>query len=269
MKALLSLLGIVMMTATAYGQSDSSSKKNVSVSIGKEGVKISRAEREDVEEDKRFEVHYGMLDLGINYLQDKTNYSDPAVQQFLNVSPELRNENLFSLRDAKSINVNIYPVVASYRLINGKSHRAYLSAGLGLQLYNFRFNKSTTYVNETVPEVVMDSISFKKNKLAFTFLSVPLMLTFKTRLAEDAWLVYGVGITGGYRVSSWMKQVSSERGKQKNHDPFNFKNFNSCVTAEIGVDGYFRLYASYQLTPLHEDIMTQHPYAIGVRFLGI
>lgn len=262
-------------TTGAFAQendTDTSTKKRNSISIGSGGVHISinkDAEKKEKEEDKAFDIHVGMLDLGINYLSDKTNYNDPAVQQYLNVSPELQNENLFSMRAGKSINVNVYPVLASYRLLNAKRQRIYIAAGVGLQMYNFRFTKSTTYINETVPEVVMDTIGFEKNKLGFTFLSVPLMLNFKTKLAKDAWLVYGVGITGGYRIASWTKQVSDERGKQKNHDQFNFNNFNSCITAEFGVDGYFRLYASYQVTPLHKDIMDQYPYCIGVRFLGI
>jgi hypothetical protein len=95
------------------------------------------------------------------------------------------------------------------------------------------------------------------------------MVTLKTKLSKDIWLVYGAGITAGYRIASWTKQVSAEKGKQKDHDQYNFNNFNSCVTAEVGLEGYFRLYASYQLTALHEDILDQHPYCIGVRFLGI
>ena len=117
--------------------------------------------------------------------------------------------------------------------------------------------------------VINDSVHFSKNKVALTYLSMPLMFNFKTKLAKKVWVVYGAGITAGYRIDSWTKQVSDEHGKEKNHDQFNFNNFNSCVTAEFGLEGYFRLYASYQLTALHEDVLDQHPYAIGVRFLGI
>jgi hypothetical protein len=264
-------MAVSMAFITANAQEQGSTEKpkeaKTRLSVGSGGIEIGKGKNED--DDKAFDVHIGMLDLGINYIDDKTDYASSAVQEFLNVGPEMQNENLFSLRDAKSINVNIYPVVATYRMVNTKNQRIYLGVGIGLQMYNFRFTKSTTYINETVPMVVMDSISFTKNKLAFTYLSMPLMLNFKTRVAKDAWIVYGAGITAGYRIASWTKQVSSERGKQKNHDPFNFNNFNSCATAEIGLDGYFRLYASYQLTALHKDIMDQHPYCIGIRFLGI
>jgi hypothetical protein len=165
--------------------------------------------------------------------------------------------------------VNVYPILLKYRALKTDNQRIYFSAGLGLQMYNFRFNKPITYINETAPMVITDTLQFSKNKVGLTYLSAPLMLTLKTRLAKDIWAVYGAGITAGYRIASWTKQVSTELGKRHNHDQFNFNNFNSCITAELGLEGYFRLYASYQVTPLHEDILDQHPYCIGVRFLGI
>ncbi|RYD97807.1 MAG: hypothetical protein EOP50_05435 [Sphingobacteriales bacterium] len=276
MKLVYSLFTLLALATGAQAQditieknSDISSDTNKVkkyISIGSDGITVSTTEKK--KEDKDFKFHYAIVDLGINNISDKTNYADPAVQDFLNVGTEFQNENLFSLREGKSINVNIYPVMGAYRMVNAKKQKVFISAGVGLQMYNFRFNKPITYINDTEPMVVMDTISFTKNKVGLTYLSIPLNLTFKTRLAKETWLVYGAGITGGYRIASWTKQVSNERGKQKNHDQFNFNNFNSCVTAEFGVEGIFRLYASYQLTALHENILDQHPYAIGIRFGG-
>src|SRR5690606_10418721 len=213
--------------------------------------------------------YIGIVDVGINSLNDKTDYTSAAAQHFLQVPSDLKNENLFSLRVAKSVNVNIYPVVLKYRMVKTKTQRLYASVGLGLQIYNFRFSKPITYRNETMPTVVMDTVLFSKNKIALTYLSVPLMLTSKARMAKDLWLVYGVGVSGGFRINSIQKQVSDERGKQKERDQFNFNNFNACVNAELGIDGYVRLFASYQLTNLYEHSLEQYPYTIGIRFLGI
>lgn len=265
------LLGLSFQTMAQDKTEADTTKKKKYISVGSNGIQFGTKEAKKDSSDKVFDVQIGMLDLGINYLQDNTNYNDPAVKEFLpNLDSKLRNENLFSLREGKSINVNIYPVLVKYRMVKTKNQRVYLAAGLGLQMYNFRFNRPITYINETKPQIVInDSLHFSKNKVGLTYLSIPLMLNFKTRLAKEAWLVYGAGITAGYRIASWTKQVSDENGKQKNQDQFNFNNFNSCVTAEIGLEGYFRLYASYQLTALHEDTFDQHPYCIGLRFLGI
>jgi len=266
MKSIYRIALLLLLGTSGYAQEkteDSTKKKGGSVS-----VQLGSDETKDTSQ-KVFDLHVGMLDLGFNYIDDQTNYNTGAAQDFLNVAQDMRNKNLFSLREGKSVNVNIYPVMLKGRLLKTKRQRIYVTLGAGLQIYNFRFNKPISYTNNTEPMVMMDSVLFTKNKLGISYLSIPLMITSKTKLSKDIWLVYGVGITAGYRLASWTKQVSGERGKDKNHDQFNFNNFNSCVTGEFGIDGWVRLYASYQLTALHENALQQHPYAIGVRFIGI
>lgn len=259
------------MQAYAQDNSDKEKKVTKNVVISNEGISINKDTKT---REKTFKLTFGMVDLGLNSLQDKTDYSNlsAGAEQFLNVPAEFQNEQLFNLRGGKSWNVNVYPVMASVRF-GGKDNsiqKAFFSTGVMLQMYNFRFTRPVTYVNEVTPEVYLDTVqTITKNKLGFTYLSIPLMFTFKTKVAEKVTFVYGFGVTGGYRLASWMKQVSNERGKQKNHDQFNFNDFNGCLTAEFGLENYFRLYASYQLTPLHEDYLTQHPFSIGIRFSSI
>ncbi len=237
-----------------------------SVSVGTGGIRVY--DKHD-SADHAFEVQYGMLDLGFNNLQDKTDYRSADAQAFLGrVDGGLRNEDLFSLRTSKSINVNIYPIMVKAHVYRSARQKITLASGLGLQLYNFRFTKPVSYRADPTPGVVMDTISFSKNKLAFNYLTLPLMVNAKTKIGGE-WLTYGVGVSAGYLLNSWTKQISDERGKDKTHDPFNFRKTNFCVNGEIGLDGYVRLYASYQLTSLHEDGLQQHPFSIGFRFLGL
>ena len=242
-------------------------EKGDQLSIGSGGIKITH--KSDSSKSKTFELQLGMLDVGINSLQDKTDYNSPAAQNFLQVGQDSKNSNLFALRDMKSVNVNIYPVMVKFNALKTRNQKISISSGIGLQIYNFRFNKPISFVNNTEPAVIMDTVSFSKNKLAVTYLTVPLMVTAKTRLVDKAWLVYGAGISAGYRLSSWTKQISDERGKQKNRDQFNLSDFNVCVNGEIGLEGYLRLYASYQLTNMYDNSLDQHPFSIGVRFLGL
>ena len=260
----------LMIGSTAWAQEDEEKKdgdKTVKISLSTDGISA------EGKKDKAFGIEVFVLDLGINTLRDKTDYTTltAAQKQYLDVPADQQNANLFTLRNGKSWNVNLWPVLGKWRIVNGKNQKIYLGTGVGLQMYNFRFNKPVTHLNEVNPLVYLDSVhNITKNKLGFTYLSVPLMVTMKTRLADKAWLVYGVGVTGGYRISSYTKQVSTQQGKQKNHDKFDFSDFNSCLTAEIGLNGYFRLYASYQLTPLHENaLLDQRPLSIGLRFGGI
>lgn len=258
-------------TSSSYSQDSKDSSKDNSVTISLTPGELSvKKGKEDKKKESRVTMKVGVIDLGINSIRDNSDYSTAAAQTFLQVPDEVRNENLFNLRTGKSWNVNVWPVLGSWKAVDGKKQKVVIGTGVGLQMYNFRFSKPVTYINKVNPEVYLDStLTITKNKLGLTYLSVPIMLTFKTKASKDLWVVYGVGITGGYRIASWMKQVSTQDGKQKNHDKFNLSDFNSCLTAEFGLDGYFRLFASYQITPLHESVLDQRPLSIGVRFGGI
>lgn len=222
----------------------------------------------DEHEKRKFFTSIGPVDLGLNLLADNTNYSDPSVKNFLHVPANAQNKSLFDLRTGKSVNVNVYPFMLSYRAVKTHNQRIYISSGLGLQLYNFRYEAPLTYTKNP-SGVILDTISFKKDKLALDYLNVPLMFTFKTRISKKDWLVYGVGITEGYLISSWTKQESGQRGKVKMHDAFGLASTNTCVSAEIGLDDMFRFYFTYQLTSLYTNGLDQHPFSFGIRFSGI
>jgi hypothetical protein len=220
-------------------------------------------------EEGDFETHWGVLDLGINTISDNTNYNSPAVRNFLNVPANRQNAELFKLRQGKSININIYPWMQTLYAVKRRNQKINISTGIGLQLYNFRYENPITY-NKNPGSVTLDNSSFKKDKLGFDYLNIPLMITFKTRVYNNKWLVYGVGITGGYSIATWTKQ---EAGGQKNkvHDDFSFADFNSCLTGEIGISPGIRFYFSYQLTNMFDNTsgMNQHPVSFGIRFFAI
>ncbi len=252
------------------GKKDSAKKDGPFIAIGSGGVTISSSKKQDsIKRARRVKVHFLMLDLGFNALNDRTNYGSPAAQEYLQVGADKRNSSLFSLRQGKSINVNIWPVLFDIRLMKSRNQKISLYTGAGMQLYNFRFNKDISYLNETKPMVIEDDVKFSKNKLAFAYVSIPLMFNFKSRLGGNFWLTYGLGVIGGYCFDSWTKQISDERGKQKNHDQFNFEKFNLNLSGELGINGYIRFYGTYQVTNMYQNSLSQNPYCIGIRFFGI
>lgn len=286
MKYLLSFFCLLAFAGTALAQdednknlyigkkADSTERKTATtLSITSNGIRIEKHDSVKRPE-KKFQLHVGMVDLGFNRIDDKTNYSQstPELTQFLGYDPAQTGQKpeVLPLREGKSINVNVWPLMTKYRLINGKTQRMYLVSGIGLQMYNFRWESTKNYTDEPNTHLQSyDELHIQKNKLGLTYLSIPLELQFTTKIAPKATLVYGFGITGGYRLASWTKIKSQEHGKQKNHDDFNFRDFNSCIMGEIGLKGIIRLYGTYQLTSMHENALDQHPFSIGVRFLGI
>ena len=214
------------------------------------------------------------FNLGVNMIQDKTNYSDPGVRNYLNVPASKQNADLFRLRQSKSINVN-FSLNESFRVINTKAQKMYITTGIGMQIYNLRYAEHITFTKNP-SQVILDSTSFTKNKVGIDYLYVPLMLNFKTRIhnnelkpKKSTWLVYGFGITEGFNIHSWTKQKSNAFGKVKERDDFSFAPFNTCLKFELGIDDVIKLYATYQLTSMFSNGIVQHPICIGFKFGSI
>jgi len=254
-------------------------KKGHTLTISNKGIRLEttdsakktqsgKVKTEDKEKQGRFSSEVALMDLGINLIRDNTNYTDPSVKSYLNVPAAMQNKSLFDLRAAKSIDVNIYPWMLKYCALKTHGQKIYISTGIGFQLYNFRYDEPITYIKNPAG-IILDTISFKKDKLALDYLNVPLMFTFKTRLGKSQWLVYGAGITEGYLIGSLNKEVSDERGKVKYRGSFGLADFNTCINAEIGIEGVIRFFASYQLTSLYSNGLDQHPIAFGFRLSGI
>ena len=279
----IALLVAMLLTHTLFAQdskgTDNAAKKKRgnAISLGHKGLKITKdstgsygqkdkADSLD-DEDALFESHWVMMGLGFNAIQDKTDYNSAAAKTFLNVPDSRRNAALFDLRRSKSVNVDIYPFMETLNALKTKHQRINISTGIGLQLYNFSYQNPVSYVRNP-KSVVLDTISFKKNKLAFDYLTVPLMITFKTKLYRKEWLIYSIGVTEGYNINAWTKQQSSQRGKVKSNQDADFATFSTCLTAEIGITDV-RFYATYQATNLYSTGLEQHPFSVGIRFFGI
>lgn len=251
-------------------------KRKVSVSIGSNGIEVTRKKRDTTTSDSvrakpnpRLKIQWGMVDLGFNRIDDKTNVA--ALNAAGNPVTQTQHDNIFKLREGKSINVNVWIVNGRLRLSETRRQKWYVTSGLGLQMYNFRYESPYQYTKASpdYPTLIDSSRqSFQKNKLGFTYASIPLGLLGKTRIG-DKWLVYGGGVMGGMRLASWTKLKTNGFGKEKSHDAFDFRDFNAGVYAEVGVDDIVRLYGTYQLTPLQKTGVEQYPFAIGVRFLGL
>lgn len=277
MKLINCLLALMMLGITANAQDEKEEKSTEAIVIKTDGIRYEKNTK-GTKKEKSIDVTFATVDVGFARLQDNTDYTSAAAKSFLQVTAARQNSNLFDLNTGKSMNVNIWPVMGRGRLLKSPNQKIYISTGVGLQIYNFRYANGIDYVPNsptlqglsTTP-ITYDTTNFKKNKLVIAYLSVPLNLTFKTRMANKLWLVYGFGITGGFRVNSYTKQISDLHGKQREHGNFNLNQFNSTVTAEFGLDNYFRLFASYQLTNMYNTTsgLDQRPFSIGLRFGGI
>jgi Outer membrane protein beta-barrel domain len=280
MKRIVLLLTALAFTATLFAQDDTLKVKKadtlrvggvVIIRNGGDGKSIEvntdenrvRFKRRKHTKPSNVSTNWWIVDLGFNNVNDATNYGSPAAQAFLaNPGGTPLSKNDFALRTGKSINVNVWFFMQKLNLIK---HAVNLKYGLGLELYNYRFKNRISYVDDLSPNVIRDSISFSKNKLATDYITVPFMINFNTSPRRNNALNLSFGVSAGYLYSARNKQISDERGRDKNKGTYNFNRFKLAYIGEIGL-GPVRLYGSYAVNDLHENALQQRPYAIGLRF---
>jgi hypothetical protein len=216
-----------------------------------------------------------ILDLGFANWVDNTNYAAATAGNYLVNKPgsAALGENDFKLKTGKSVNVNIWVFMQRLNLIQ---HYVNLKYGLGVELNNYRFKTAVSfkeagpdpYNSQLInhPFVFRDSISFKKNKLAADYVTIPFMLNFVTNPnSSRKGISLSAGVSVGYLYSSRNKQVSSERGKHKNRGDYDLEKWKFAYIAELGL-GPARLYGSYSPKSIFENGFKLLPYNVGVRF---
>jgi hypothetical protein len=287
MKRLLCAGAVMLIAGSSLAQTDST-KATDTVKVGnfiiikKKGnsddrERIVHSDRIVVTDEYRRERRYRrrsivstnwfIFDLGFANVRDNTNYTNAAGGTYfktLNAPAGAVSQNSYKLNTGKSSNVNLWFFMQKLNLVR---HVVNLKYGLGLEMYNFRYDTRLSYRNDPQPYVFNDSIGFSKNKLYVEYLTVPFMLNINTTPDSRRGLSFSGGISAGYLTNSRNKQVSGERGKQKYRGDFNFEPWRFAAIAELGL-GPVRLYGTYSLNRLQKEVtrIEQYPYAVGIRF---
>lgn len=228
------------------------------------GFKISIHNSED--KNKNISTNWFVLDLGFANYRDETNYTNAQAGSYLRTlytpAGAVTSQSL-RLKTGKSSNVNLWFFM---QRLNISQHVFNLKYGLGLEMYNFRFDRNVSYRKDPNPFIFNDSINFSKNKLYAGYLTLPLMVNINTKPNSKKSFSFSAGVSAGYLISTRNKQVSDTRGKIKYKGDFDLQPFRLAAVGEVGV-GPVRLYASYSLNALHNKatLLNQYPYAIGLR----
>ncbi|RTL55648.1 MAG: hypothetical protein EKK39_02265 [Sphingobacteriales bacterium] len=241
-------------------QEQATARRNKVVSINFDTDRPINKKRND-----NVATNWGILDLGFANLNDNTNYTTAQSAGYLTtVNGNPVTKNSFNLNARKSSNVNIWFFMQK---LNVTKHVVNLKYGLGLEMYNLRFDNNISFRNTPQPMVLNDSIPFTKNKLYVGYLTVPFMVNFNLTPSKDNGLSFSAGVSAGYLINSRNKQISGERGKQKYRGDFNLQPWRVAAIGELGI-GPIRLYGSYSLNNLYKEStgLDQIPYAVGIRF---
>jgi len=211
-------------------------------------------------------TNWWILDLGFANYRDQTNYTAAQSMGYLKqIGPSgAVNANSTSLSTGKSSNVNLWFFMQK---LNVTKNVVNLKYGLGLEMYNFRYERNVSIRKDPNPYMFNDSISFSKNKLYAGYLTIPLMLNINATPNKSNGFTVSAGVSAGYLIASRNKQISDERGKVKYKGDLGLETWRFAAVGELGI-GPVRLYGSYSLNTLHKKStgLEQYPYTVGVRF---
>lgn len=224
---------------------------------------------------RNISTNWWIVDLGFANYNDNTNYANAGSYLVNRPGYPALDKDAFKLIAGKSVNVNIWFFMQRLNLVK---HHVHLKYGLGVELNNYRFKKSssinyneggiipyTANTQTNAPFIFRDSISFSKNKLAADYVTVPLMLNFVTN-ADERKNRFGLsmGVSAGYLYSQRNKQVSNERGKLKNKGDYNLERFKFSYITELML-GPVTLYGSYSPKSMYTKSLDVKPFNIGFR----
>jgi hypothetical protein len=215
---------------------------------------------------KNIETNWWIFDLGFaNFIDKSPNLMWLAANpNALPYGPVMSPEN-FSLNNRKSTNVNIWVVTQK---LNIYQHKINLKYGLGVEMFNFRFDKSISFREDITTNVKYDEVSFTKNKLLVKYLTVPVQFNFSPNPTNKKAFYASIGMSAGYLWNAKNKQISGERGKEKFRGNFNLNDWRFATIGELGV-GAVRLYGSFANNNLfnkNQSFIDMQPFAVGLRF---
>ena len=288
MKKTILILSLIFTGAISFAQTDSvkAERNNDTIRIG--GMIILKKGQSD--EKKQVTVTVGnkrahkahsnistssfIFDIGLSNWTDKTDYAAAKNNEYLVTkgSPDLASKDL-KLKTIKSVNINIWFFMQRMNLIK---HYVNLKYGLGLELNNYRFKNDISFneggmnpynpsQNIPHPFIFRDYINLSKNKLAADYVTVPLMLNFRTNPDyADKGISLSVGVSMGYLYSGRNKQKSDARGKEKNRGDYDLEKWKFSYVGELGL-GPVKLYGSYSPKSIFANELNFTPYNIGIR----
>ncbi len=288
MKRLVFAIGALLLAGSGFAQSDSTGKSSDTVKVGnfiiiKKNKTSSISAEVNITNNKNSSFEYRVerrsrrrsnistnwfiFDLGFANYRDETNYANAQAGPYLKTLRAADgpvDQNSTTLNTGKSSNVNIWLFMQKLNVVK---HVVNLKYGLGLEMYNFRYDSRISFRKDPAPYAFNDSISFSKNKLYVAYLTVPFMVNINTTPDRRRGFSFSAGVSAGYLIDSRNKQISSERGKQKISGDFNLEPWRLAAIGEIGL-GPVRLFGSYSLNRLQKNVtrMEQYPYSVGIRF---
>ena len=258
------LTGFAQTDTTAPKQADTIKIGNMIIIKKKDGSGNTDEEvhinRRRSSKPSNVSTNWFIVDLGFANFKDETNYAAAQASGFLD---QKVGEDQFDLRGGKSVNVNVWFFMQRLNVIK---HVVNLKYGLGLELNNYRYQEDIRYLKNPTRVILMgNDSSYRKNKLAADYLTVPFMINFNFTPRREQGFGISFGASAGYLYSARQKFNGGPGGKQKEHDDFDLRRWKISYIGEVQL-GPVKLYGSYATESMFEKALDHTPYNVGIRF---
>ncbi len=209
------------------------------------------------------------LNLGLNGLNGK-----PSPLQTTLFPPTLLSTD-FDLKTINSTFVSL-AIDESINLVSGKKSAWRLGYGVSVDWYNFQFDHSRVIQKSASGQTIFQpiiskgsEIELEKNKLAVSYVTLPLMSQFVFRKVSSIQMI-SFGGYASYRLTSWSKtkeDKSNDRNKESSN--FNLNQFRYGLRAEFAFRRFPDLFFNYDLNPLFESNtgLKMNGFSFGVKLL--
>ena len=265
MKTTITTLAIIVSIASSFAQETETKKDTTRVNFkNTELILVQKPDHNEFEDDfpmddtlntpkeeDRPEAHWSGVDFGFGLNMNNafgTNFNDNAYWE---------ND------PAKSTVWNLNIVEHKFNIA-----REYfgITTGLGFNFTSVAFNDNYI-LNSTSDSLYAFSdtvLTYSKNKLKASYLTVPLLLEFNTNMDADKSFYFATGVVGGIRMTSKIKRKGELDGKefvQKEKGTYSLNPFKLDAAIRMGY-GSFGVFANYSLLPLFDTKKTVEVYPL-------
>ncbi len=204
---------------------------------------------------EEFEGHFTGITFAVNwYAAPGFKTSFPAEHSFL-------EQNI-----GKSLSFGINALQYSIGL-QKHNNTVGLVTGAGCTVHNYRFNHGMQLIRDSIGNTtgLPRAERISKNKLTVSYVNIPLMLEiqFPRQNSENRWFL-DIGAYCGFKVSSHTKMVNTDSGKkEKRRHDLNINPVQYGTILQFGTED-FKLFATYNFSPLFDKAKAPEVYPIQI-----
>lgn len=216
-------------------------ENEVEITIDEKGDTIVRVGKNHKKKD-HFELSWEGLSVGSNGALTYDNKTTlPEEMRFIEIDYARSN----------SVALNFADLEISFGKYVG------IGTGFGIQWnrYGIRNNYNIKFNEDSIYGVPTPDYQYNRNVLKATYITMPLLLEFHTNTTHSKSFNIAVGVIGGFKLGSKLKQNYDFEGRNyefKSKGHYHFNPFQAYATARIGY-GDVSFFANYGLTRIFEE----------------